>query len=430
MKKSTFKRLLSLALAATLALSACAIFTSCNNTEEPDNGSSGSDDTTNTSIDYKVSLTDYAGAPARDVIVHVMKDGEEVKMNVTGPTGVAKFSLPSGDYTFTLESADSDKTYSYDESECVLSAQAPEASITLYNGLRSTGKIYFHIDDSEIICDTFDANVGGTVFTVGAGKTAYFIFTPTQQGHYRISASDPSVSVGYHGAPSFPIVNNIADMESDGSFYFNINESNIGTSGTGTSQYIISACAEAETKFILRVEREGNYIAGLADEPWQDIMPARPLSPFVPDTPLNKNMLVNLDITSSDLTVVLNENDGYYHLGSADGPLVLVRITEASDHIVSFVEMCETDRLGAYIYDENGNFVRKESYNELIAKYAEICDEATGVCPLDESLARMIKTVGAHKGWWNYKAGSQIFSGIVVPEENAWLFACCYVAAP
>ena len=430
MTNKIFSRILSFILSIMLVLSLCTAFTACKG-EDGGSDSDKNDDTPKGVLDYKVNLVNYADEAVSDVVVHVLKNGEQVKMNVAGPTGSVKFSLDAGDYTVSLESVDSDKTFSYDESSCVLSAEAPEITVVLYNGLEESGSITFNIDDTEVEYKTYRASVGGSFTRVPAKSASYFIFTPTRQGHYKISSSDPSVKVEYRGAPTFPLPYNVADMESDGSFYLNVKDSNIGTNGTGTSQYIIGMMNESDGDIssVLKIEREGDFVRDIIDEPWQDIMPSGKLEKYVPETPLTEKMLTSLDITSTGLTVVFNENDGYYHLGSADGPLVLVRISSASDHIASFTEMCETDRLGAYIYDENGKFARKESFNELIAKYAEICDEVTGVCPLDKDLEYMIKTVGGYKGWWNYEAGTQIFTDIIVPVQNAWLFACCYVSA-
>ena len=427
MKNTVFTRLLSLLLICILSVSLFA----CKNSSG-DNGDGAPSDNGNTPTDggstsYTVSVKKYDGTPATDTVVTVMKDGEKVKMNFVDKNGVARFELDGDSYTFKLESSDKKTPLSYDESACVLTKSAPNAEITVYGTAQKTESITFVINDADVSFDTYVAVLGGIRVTVKKDSPCYFIFTPTESGYYKISSSDASASVGYHGAPTFPMINNIANMESDGTFHLNIKDSNIGTNGTGTSQYIISISTEsdAELSCVLKIEREGNYVRDISDEPWQDIAPSKTLTKFDPDFSLEN--LIALDITDPALTVVFNPQDGYYHLGSADGPIVLVRMTTTNnDRFASFTKMCETDRLGAYIYDENGNFVRKESFNDLIAKYAEICDENSGVCPLDKDLEYMIKTVGNFKGWWNYEKGTQIFGDLIVPEKNAWLFACCY----
>ncbi len=424
MKNTVITRIICLTLTVLLALS---LF-SCKKEETPSADGSGDGPAPSAeTIDYTVSVKDHAGNAVPDAVVSVMKGEEKVKMNFTNPKGVAKFSLESGNYTFTIET--SDKTpYEYDISACTLSADKPSAEITVYNIKMPSEDLYFVIDEVDVICKSYTASVGGNHASLTAGEPYYFVFTPTQSGYYKISASE-GARVGYHGSPNFPMVNNVADMESDGAFHLNIKDDNIGHNGTGTAQYIISVSADTDLSCVLKIVREDNYVRDIIDEPWQDIMPSKALTPFVPSSPINENNLVNIDLTDPSLTIVFNESDGYYHLGSATGPLVLVRISSESDYIASFTEMCETDRLGAYIYDENGKFLRKESFNDLIAAYAEICDEVCGVCPLDKDLENMIKTVGGYKGWWNFSSGNHIFGDSVVPEANAWLFACCYVAA-
>lgn len=423
MKNTVFTRFLSLILIFVLASCMFACTDSTQSDESGDNPAPSTDEGT---LEYTVTVKKYDGSPAADTVVTVMKDGEKVKMNFVNKDGVAKFTLGADSYTFTVESSDKKTALGYDESACVLTKDAPNALITVYSAAEKTESLLFVIDDQDVLFDTYIASVGGTKVTVKKDTPCFFVFTPTESGYYKISASDKSASVGYHGAPTFPMINSVAEIEGDGSFHLNVKDSNIGTNGTGTSQYIISVSTESENEIscILMVERDGNYVRDIVDEPWQDVMPSKPLSKFSPSFSLNN--LRDLDITDPSLSVVFNSQDGYYHLGTADGPLVLIRMTTDSEYIASFTKMCETDRLGAYIYDENGNFVKKESFNELIAKYAEICDEVSGVCPLDKDLEYMIKTVGNFKGWWNYAKGTHIFGDLIVPEKNAWLFACCY----
>ena len=82
-------------------------------------------------------------------------------------------------------------------------------------------------------------------------------------------------------------------------------------------------------------------------------------------------------------------------------------------------------RLGVYIYDENGTVLRKESYHEMLDAYKAVCDE-NGVCPLTPELEYMVKQFGNKQGWWNFSADIDIFGDKIVPQDTAWLFLCCY----
>ena len=135
--------------------------------------------------------------------------------------------------------------------------------------------------------------------------------------------------------------------------------------------------------------------------------------------------LKDIDVTSLDLTVVYNESDGFYHYGSADGPVVFIRISSASPYMDSLVTVTEFSRLGVYIYDENGKFVRKESYHEMLDAYKVVCDE-NGVCPLTPELEYMVKKFGEKQGWFDFSNDRDLFGDKLVPPTTAWLFICCY----
>ena len=83
-------------------------------------------------------------------------------------------------------------------------------------------------------------------------------------------------------------------------------------------------------------------------------------------------------------------------------------------------------------YDEDGNFVKKESYSELLLEYIELADTETGVYPLTEDLKYIIQQRGEYVGWWDAESPNFIFkdaTGLPVEGLNteiAWLFMCCY----
>ena len=138
---------------------------------------------------------------------------------------------------------------------------------------------------------------------------------------------------------------------------------------------------------------------------------------------------MDLDLTDPELAVVLNETDGYYHLGTADGPTVLLRITKKSRYLAAFHTICDHTRLGAYIYDDAGTLVRKENFNPMIAAYAAVCDPMEGVYPLDSALGDMLLKVGGQRGWYDLDGKTHLFADEAesIREEVAWLFACCYL---
>ena len=91
--------------------------------------------------------------------------------------------------------------------------------------------------------------------------------------------------------------------------------------------------------------------------------------------------------------------------------------------IAGFVDENHGQNFGGFVYDDEGNFVGKYSYNSMIESYLQYCDH--GVYPLTEELAEAVKLHGQNAGWWNPTSGNYLFSNVLAVLENAWLFACC-----
>ena len=143
-----------------------------------------------------------------------------------------------------------------------------------------------------------------------------------------------------------------------------------------------------------------------------------------------------MDITAASYTLVLNETDGFYHLNTADGPLVLVNLGDVSkrQYLDSFETIIGKSKVCKYFYDENGEFVKKETYNECLQKYIDVMDKSKGVYPLTEDLKYIIQQRGDYYGWFNPELTQYLFkdeNGNLVPGVNpeiSWLFMCSYIA--
>jgi hypothetical protein len=124
-------------------------------------------------------------------------------------------------------------------------------------------------------------------------------------------------------------------------------------------------------------------------------------------------------------------DDGYYHYGSADGPLVYLRLASPSKYISSFEEMSETQFFGHYVYGDDGKFLYKISYHTMLLDYIAAAKAGgdAGIYPLTEDLAVMLKNMGKHLGWYTPAqfGGENVLFGTDPITENAWLFACVIV---
>ncbi len=103
--------------------------------------------------------------------------------------------------------------------------------------------------------------------------------------------------------------------------------------------------------------------------------------------------------------VVFNEQDGYYHVGTADGPLLLADLmgyTQFSQE--SVYNMAYTGKLGEGYYDQIVNYFSYASNSQL-----------AGVCTVNAELAEILRFVAATVG--------------AEGHENEWLQFCLYYDA-
>ena len=399
-------------------------------------GSDDGEDDKDEAVNYTVKAVDPFGNELEvSVIVEMFDEDGNSLGEMPIRRGSAVFKLKPGEYTFEVKPMEGE--FYYNKNACVLDEETTEMTVTLYNYAdeNDTQKIWVY-DESVLDHVPYDAvNVyeGGSYVTIDRPEMTYFIFTPTRGGYYRFSyESSKSVTIGYFGSPHNVLINCPVEVV-DGAFELEIkNESvSIGNEG-GTTQLVLGIRSYTVKGCVLKIERVKD---ATVDLPFTDVQIDKTATKQ--DNYANSEF-VDFDVTDSSLKAVFNPNDGYYHLNSADGPIIYVKISNALikettesetiyAYLPSFVTMCETDHLCKYFYDEDGKVILKESYNELFYSYAELCG-TKGLYPLNEQLATVLKNVGDHKGWYDLEGPLHIFgeNAASVVAENAWLFACVY----
>jgi hypothetical protein len=252
---------------------------------------------------------------------------------------------------------------------------------------------------------------------------------PQKDGIYEFGMNVEG-SVGYFGAPINAYYEPIEPYEENGVVKIEIKKINLGeVAGDTPTPYLIGVEAESEIESLLfSIKRVGDPEYTIQDLPYTNIT-----NPYSPE-PLYlgyKNwsvILTDVNISSaSTVKAVYNEEDGYYHLNDENGPIIYVKVSKESKYLPSFYDICQPSHMSAYIYDENGEFVDKESYNTLIYQYNEIADKTYGIYPLDSYMARAIKNHGNQAGWWEPSSPNYLFRADSINVELAWLFACCTI---
>ncbi len=412
------KRFLSLITAAVLLCTA-VVLGACN-----DSGESSLP----AEMEYKVNVKDAIGnVQSAGVIVKFLKNGEQVAMETCDENGTVSKTLATGEYDIELAFTAGADAFYFEKGK--VTPEKTEIDMIV------SAKVTADPQTINVGADEYDmyfVNGGCTYVELSTEKRNYFAFAPKTAGKYKFSVIGAAdAKLGYHGAPHFVQENNIAEM-TDGYFCISVRESMIGTGDTGTATYVIGIDAESSKNCILAIERIGDPDKSVEDEPWIVYKATVELKEY--DLPEGAE-IKEFDLTASTDTynLVFNETDGFYHLNSADGPLVLVRLDEDSDYIASFGTMLERSGVSKYFYDEKGEFVKRESYSECLMEYLEYVDLDEGVYPMTEDLKYIIRQRGEYVGWWNPESSGYIFKDIDgnnltdINNEIAWLLMSCYI---
>ena len=412
------KRIKALFLAVCM-LASVVLFAACGDDAQ---GSANS----GTDAAYKVSVVDGSGNPyTSGVIVRFLKGTEQAAMQKVNENGVAEKTLAKGDYTVELMFTDNEDKYYYEKEGLTLSADKTELRIVLYytvaqsQTLSAQGKEY----------EAYRVSTGSTYVNLTAGDRSYFLFSPAEAGTYQFRAEGEGVQIGYYGAPHFVQEANAAEDLKDNTFTQSITAGMIGTEGTGTTTLVIGIDSSSAAQCVLSIERTGDPAWNLEDEPWTEYACKNEVKPFTLDIK-DGQKLTYIDIRgkAEDYKVVFNETDGYYHLNSADGPIIYINLgKDAPNASLQTVIMGDGAAGGApirhYFFDEDGKFIKKEDYTNILTQYFDNMDENYKVYPLNEDLVYII--TNACSGWWTSSDPNYIFDGC--NPELGWMFACCWV---
>lgn len=413
-------------LLAVMMLVSVTLFAACG-------GQGGTEQVNSGKASYKVTVTDAVGTPyTSGMVVKFMQNGAQAGMQVVNENGEAVKELDKGDYTVELQFTDSDASYSYDTANLTLSAEKTELTIVLSRGMSEETKALVAGSKTH---DAHYVYTGSTKVTLNEEGRTYFLYAPTEAGLYEFSVVGSDAAIGYYGAPHF-VQENSAVPVVDNKFTMSIRDSMIGDEATAGSFVLVIGLDAAEGDTTLSIQRLGEPEWSIEDEPWTVYQATAELAPYTlpAGTKLQK---FDLTASSDQYNLVLNEEEGFYHLDSADGALVYVQLgntEEEPEYLPPFETILEKQGVRRYFFDEGGNFLKKEEYSECLLEYIENADEASGMYPLTADLMYIIQQQGIQAGWWDTESQTYLFvdqDGNKVPginSEIAWLFMCRYAA--
>ena len=403
-------RVLALVLIAVLSV---AVFAGCG-------GSAG--ETLSADAAYKVTVVDAVGVPyAGNIVVKFMQNGQQAGMQIVNESGVAEKTMPRGEYTVELQFTNTDVTYVYDKSNLTLTAEKTELEIVMSQALGEASQ--------ELSVGTaYYVSTGCTNITLSAEGRSYYIFTPRAVGKYEVSLIGSDAAIGYYGGSIHYVWDHSAIEVTDNKFSVDIKAGQLG------GAVMIIGVDAGEGNAVLSVQNIGEPDWSVEDEPWTVYNAASQINPYTLPAGASLN---KFDLTAPTATynLVLG-GDGFYHLNSADGALVVVVLGENAkdvEYVAPFQTILDKQGLRRYFYDENGQFLKKEEYSECVLKYIENMDEASGVYPLTEDLMYIIQNHGAQAGWYDESKPGYLFLDqngnkvVGINNEISWLFMCRYL---
>lgn len=369
-----------------------------------------------TDIDYSVTLQDGTGAPMGGLTVTFYLGDKQVAKVVGNKKGVSKANLEAGTYTVKVEGTE----FKYDEKAAAVTVSKPALTLTLADDIDTAKSLKINDPLTDKLVKTHYLPVGAAYVTLTAGERNYFLFEPTEAGTYRFAASNSYAKIGYYGTSDFVMMFNLMeDTTSGNAFNISVSEGQIG------NIFVIGIDAATNcSAAVLQVTRIGDPEWDVTQEPWVDYEGAAPKS-----YTFKGGKLTNIDITASaDYRLVYNDLDGFYHLNSINGPVVHVHLGNKAPYVSIKSLLTEFGNMGAYLYNSDGTFLRKEQYAPLMQQYVNKMDQSYGVYPLTKDLEYMIRNYGEGQNWWNAGEPGYLFEEVEgVNPNNAWMFLFCYV---
>ena len=231
-----------------------------------------------------------------------------------------------------------------------------------------------------------------------SAETTIFEFCPEEAGVY-VFTTDNGV-LGYWGAtPNF--VQDKTENKTN-SLEYNLENAGpsimVGVTGEGEATITVKKAGEAETKPTIPTIVYSNVVVPEAMDEFEVALP--------------NTVDINDDVKD---TAVLGA-DGFYHLNTADGPVLFVNFESEA---ISFLEAYGYGRLNGVVTNDDDEVIAIVDYNEAFIEYYAAANE-DGCYPLTEDLITILKEVGANESWY----GEEGWIG--GDPEEAWMFACCY----
>ena len=236
-----------------------------------------------------------------------------------------------------------------------------------------------------------------TVTMLDTAVTTIFVFEPSETAVYTITAPQGAV-VGYWGAGSWFLQNPNATT----------NTCEWTCTGVGQTAYIGVSGVEGSVN--IQVEKTGSYeVVEIPIVPYEN---KATLERFT--LPEGASLGGYVDVLSDTVHTAVLGADGYYHLDSADGAILLIDL-DYMDIILSAALLSDRPVMYAYVEDENGQTIKYDIGNAIKA-YEEVMD-VNGYYPVTEDILLFYQVYAMGAGTFTYH-----LTGMNYNEECVWMY--------
>ncbi len=401
---------------------------------------------------YSVAITNGIGDGYANLLVQFMQNGTRVMMEATNAEGKVFVRLPQGSYAISI----------IDPENRSLEIPADLSLTATKRALDVVAVANINVNDTNTIMGMTSgfttteayAITGECAFSVNINpnKIIPIVWRPKQTGIYTFTLeSEIGVALTYHGIPQYVQDRDCLDEDeriSDESFKLIVRNVNLANPSVGieeTTPYVIGLKANVvEGNAILKIVKIAEAPLSHQDVPWtinNSTIPAMEISKDITKADLT---YVKLDGTD---TVVYNEDDGLYHLNSAEGKVLYVQLantpetlpdaqsTDANGFALQALAM--NGHFGVTRLDENEQVISKISYHDHILALLERVnaldanDEKinnAGIYYLTSTMVDGLKDYGDYHGWWKVDVNNIFGESLAnINPDYAWMFALCYI---
>lgn len=400
---------------------------------------------------YSIFISNGMGGVYSDVLVEFYDGTQKVLMVSTGADGYAYARLPLNVYDVKMIDTLSRNLYFGENLKVTPSKKNLEVNAYVDIASEKTMTIM----NSPVMKSVISGEPNTTYAYALKGEGAYrmevetslmtpFVWTAERGGIYTFTfESEFGSYVSYHGQPVNVLENNIVDDEdqiTDNSLKMTITSLNLAHGENEATPYVFGIKGKTEGGFgVLKIVRIGDAPIDLAEIPWNKY-----------PTQIPGTLNLSEDLTTADLNylslttnqqIVYNENDGLYHLGSANGKIVYVqlkftpptmrdRVGDEPENFFTLEAAIVNGNFGVYKFDGEGNLLEKVSYTEHALACLEKAHETAGIYYLTTGMMNAIKDIGEKEQWWDFDSERHVFgekANVSVLEEYAWMFCLCTI---